>query len=246
MVEDAASRGFERGAADYRSARPSYHPRIVDEVARRAAGAPVVELGAGTGILTGELVARGLDVTAVEPVEAMRRVLVEDVPGADARDGTAEAVPVAPGTAGAVVAAQSFHWFDPGPALDEIARVLRPAGQLLTVWNVRDESVAWVAEWTRIVDRYAGTTPRYRTMDWRRAILSDPRFVLEDERSVANPQPVDAETVVRRALSTSFVAALPGPEQAVVAQQVRDAVGRPGERFDHPYTSELQAWRLVG
>jgi SAM-dependent methyltransferase len=243
MVEDAARRGYARGAGAYRAARPSYHPTIVDELVHRTAGIPVVELGAGTGILTAQLIARGLDVVAVEPVEAMRQALIQDIGEAKVRDGAAEDIPLATAAAGAVIAAQAFHWFDPGPTLDEISRVLRPDGQLLTVWNVRDETVPWVAAYTQVVDRYAGDTPRYRAMNWRRAIESDGRFVLEDERSTPNPQPVDAEQVVKRALSTSFIASLTDEEQATVVQQIREIVDGMGERFDYPYHSELQAWR---
>lgn len=85
MVKDAAGRGYERGSASYRSARPSYHPTIIDELVRRTAGDPVVELGAGTGILTAELIAQGVDVMAVEPVEAMRQALIQVVGEANAR-----------------------------------------------------------------------------------------------------------------------------------------------------------------
>lgn len=246
MVDHTARTGFERGADTYRSVRPAYHPQIVAEVVRRCADRPLVELGAGTGILTAELVARGLHVVAVEPVAAMRRALADHVPDADVRDGTAESVPVPDGGAGAVLAAQAFHWFDAGPALDEIVRVLRPDGLLLTAWNVRDESVDWVARYSEAVDRWAGQTPRHRTQRWRRAIEQDGRFALDDERHVPNPRPADADAVVRRALSTSFVAALPAADQAVVEQDVRQVVSGLGERFTYPYRSELQVWRLVG
>lgn len=245
MVTRAARKGYSRGADAYRSARPSYHPEIVDDIVHRCAGRPVVELGAGTGILTAALVARGLDVVAIEPVEAMREALIEDVGGVDARDGTAESIPMADNSAGAVVAAQSFHWFDSTRALEEIARVCQPGGKLLTVWNVRDESVPWVSAYSEVVDRHAGDTPRYRTMNWRRAIESDGRFALDDERSVDNLQPTDPERVVRRALSTSFIAALADEEQTAVANEIRQVIDGLGERFDYPYRSELQTWLLT-
>lgn len=244
MVNDAASRGYARGVDSYRSARPSYHPAIVGEIVRRLADDRVVELGAGTGILTVELVARGLDVLAIEPVEAMRRTLIGEIGEARVSDGTAEHIPMETGLVDAVVVAQAFHWFDVRTALGEVERVLRPGGQLLTVWNVRDESVPWVAAWTEVVDRHGGQTPRYRTMDWRRAIEADGRFVLDGEWSTPNPQPASPELVVGRALSTSFIAALSDDEQRVVAEQVRQVVDGLGEEFDYPYRSELQAWVL--
>lgn len=105
-------------------------------------------------------------------------------------------------------------------------------------------SVPWVAAWTEVVDRYAGDTPRYRTMNWRQAIEADELFVLDDERPIPNPQPTNPERVVSRALSTSFIAALCDDEQRMVAAQIRDVIKGMGGQFDYPYRSELQVWFL--
>src|SRR5690606_39572748 len=63
---------------------------------------------------------------------------------------SAQTLPLADGALDAVVCAQAFHWFAGREALDEFHRVLRPGGRLGLVWNVRDESVDWVAELTAI------------------------------------------------------------------------------------------------
>lgn len=245
MVHDAAARGFERHAAIYARSRPSYHPAVIAHlVDRYGRTGTVVELGAGTGILTAELVAAGVAVVAVEPVAAMRAELRASVPGAEVVDGTAEAAPVAGGSADAVVAAQAFHWFDPARALDEIHRVLRPGGALITVWNVTDDSAAWVAALGRVVEPYAGDAPRRETMAWRRAIDADPRFEPVDDLAVPNPRRATPDGVVDRVLSTSFIAALPGDEQALVEADVRAVVAGLGDDFDHPHTTELQAWAV--
>ena len=203
----------------------------------------VAELGAGTGIFTRQLVDLGRAVIAVEPVISMRTLMAESVPEAEVRIGSAEAIPMDDGTANTIVASQSFHWFDYRPALDEIHRVLRPGGHLVTVWNVRDESVPWVAALTELVDRFAGNTPRYRDMHWRRAINSDARFGSVDEWRIANPYPTTVEGVVDRVLSTSFIAALTPDKAEAVAEQAREIVADLGEHFDYPYVSQLQAWR---
>lgn len=242
MVDDLAMRGFGLRAETYRQVRPTYHRLIIDEAVQAMTDGVVVELGAGTGIFTAELFRRDVDVIAVEPVEAMREQLLDHAGSIDVRAGSAESIPVGSGSAGTIVAAQAFHWFDTAASMDEIARVLRPEGRLLTVWNVRDESVTWMARYTDIVDEYAGDTPRYRTMNWRRAIEADDRFTLVSETAMDNPQPTDADGVVARALSTSFIAASSSAVQERVVARIRQAVGGLGDRFEFPYRSEIQVW----
>jgi hypothetical protein len=123
--------------------------------------------------------------------------------------------------------------------------VLRLGGHLVTVWNVRHESVEWMTAYTDILDRHAGDTPRFRDMSWRRAINSNPQLAPVDEWRVVNPQLLDAEGAVDRALSTSFIAALSPERQADVADRVRELVEPLGPSFEFPYVSQLQAWRIV-
>jgi len=147
------ARSFGPVAAMYDRVRPGYPPDGVSWVLERAAGARgardklrVVELGAGTGSLTRDLVARGHEVIAVEPDPHMRAVLEERVPGADVRAGQAEDLPVDDGGVDVVVGAQMWHWVQLEAAAVEVARVLRPGGTLGLMWNLRDEGVAWMAE----------------------------------------------------------------------------------------------------
>lgn len=247
MVHDAAAVGYQARSDTYAAARPSYHPEILDAVATAvdpSVGKGVtVDLGAGTGIATTALVARGLTVRAVEPVEAMRMKLMERLPDVDVRPGSAEDIPAPDAAVSAVVVAQAFHWFDAARALDEIARVVGPSGCLITLWNVRDESVPWMAAYTAIQDAVQGDTPRYRTMNWRRAIESDSRFTLSDEVSVVNPQPSNPDHTVGRFLSTSFIASLDQARQAELEAEIRELVTALGPTFDFPYICEAQIWK---
>jgi len=243
MVHDAAATGYQRESETYASARPSYHPAVLDAVVAQIGSGLVVDLGAGTGISTAALLERGLDVLAVEPVDAMRATLAQSLPNARVAQGTAESIPVEDASVAAVVVAQAFHWFDHGPALDEIARVLQPGGLLVTLWNVRDESVPWMAAYTAIQDRVQGTTPRYRDMVWRSSIENDPRFTLGTEVKETNPQASNADHTVARLLSTSFIASLDRAEQAAIEVEIRDIVAELGETYDFPYWTEAQLWQ---
>jgi len=245
MVHQSAESGYDQQSEIYARVRPGYHPDLVARFAHRYGEGVVVDLGAGTGIFTGHLVDVGLTPTAIEPVAAMRKTLVATHPSIVAIDGTAEATGLPANSVATVVVAQAFHWFDHPSALAEIARILRPDGHLVCVWNVRDESVPWVAGWTEIVDRYADDTPRHRDMAWRRAIEADATFELVDEWSTPNPIPATPDTVVGRALSTSFIAALDPTSRSEVLAEIRELAESIGETFEFPYRSELQAWRLA-
>ncbi len=141
---------FDSAAGLYERGRPPYPPAALDWLlppgARR-----VLDLGAGTGKLTRQLMARGLDVVAVEPLDGMRAELARAVPGARQLAGSAERIPLADGAVDAVLAAQAWHWVDPARAVPEVARVLAPGGTLGLLWNERDERESWVAELGRII-----------------------------------------------------------------------------------------------
>ena len=135
---------FSDVADAYERGRPTYP----DDAVRWLVGEEprdVVDLGAGTGKLTRSLVALGHRVTAVEPLDEMRSQLVGALPGVQALAGSAESIPLPAASADAVTCAQAFHWFDHAVALPEIARVLRPHGQLALVWNSRDDRDPWMA-----------------------------------------------------------------------------------------------------
>lgn len=209
----------------------------------RYAGGTVVEIGAGTGIFTAQVVDEGVSVVAVEPVAGMRQRLLEALPNVDIREGTAEALPLNDESCDTVVVAQSFHWFDWEAALNEMHRVLRRGGHLVTVWNVKNGDAGWFQAYMEIVDRHAGDTPRHADMHWRAAIDGDPRYELIDDWHVDHPRPMNREGVVARALSTSFIAALPEEDQQRVATDLRRALEGVSEPLDFPYRAELQAWR---
>ena len=141
---------FSEVAGLYDRARPGYPEDAVRWLAGDVPG-DVVDLGAGTGKLTGTLVALGHRVTAVEPLAEMRAQLAERLPGVRCVEGSAEAMPLPDASADVVTVAQAFHWFDHEPALAEIARVLRPGGVLAIAWNIRDEREEWVARLSDII-----------------------------------------------------------------------------------------------
>jgi len=152
-VHTAAAIGFDRAAAVYERARPSYPSAAVDhviDVLGIAGGSRVLDLAAGTGKFTRLLVPSGAELVVVEPVAGMRTELSRSLPDIEMYDGTAEAIPLPDTSVDAVVSAQAFHWFDAGLALAEIHRVLRPGHGFAMVFNIRDNEVGWVRRLTEV------------------------------------------------------------------------------------------------
>jgi SAM-dependent methyltransferase len=98
----------------------------------------VVDLGAGTGVLSRQLLVRAAQVIAVEPDDEMRRVLVHELPDVDARAGSGEDLPVEDGAADALIASSSWHWVDPVAGFAEAARVIRSGGVFGALWTGPD------------------------------------------------------------------------------------------------------------
>lgn len=228
---------FGLAVDDYERGRSGYPTEVVRWLlgdARR-----VVDLGAGTGKLTELVAPMTSEVLAVEPELSMIKRLRARVPGARAVCGRAHELPIGTGWADCVVVAQAFHWFDAEPVLRELARVLEARGRLGLVWNVRDESVSWVAELTRIT----GRDNSYQT---RSTLTSRPHFELFESKNFSHVQVVDRNVLIAHVRSRSHFLALDREEQSRVTRAVArlcehhpDLAGK--SRFELPY--ETQAFR---
>jgi SAM-dependent methyltransferase len=141
---------FGSVAGGYSALRPGYPDDVVAFAVGGAEGATrplrVLDLAAGTGLLTAPIVAAGHDVVAVEPAAKMLAQLAAELPSVTALAGSAESIPLPDADVDVVTAGQAAHWFDPGPTAVELSRVLRPGGAVTFVWNMRDDRVAWSAD----------------------------------------------------------------------------------------------------
>lgn len=124
---------FDPVAAEYDTARPSYPAELVDlldDVVGGLRGRDVLDLAAGTGILTRALADRGARVVAADPGAAMLQQLRSHHPRAPAVLAVAEALPFAPASFDLVTCATGWHWIDAELGCRQVRRVLRPAGAL--------------------------------------------------------------------------------------------------------------------
>lgn len=205
-------------------------------------GATVVDVGAGTGKLTRDLVSTGARVVAVEPLAEMLEQLAAAVPEAEALSGSAEELPLEDSSADAVVAASAFHWFDPDRALPEIHRVLKPGGALATIGNGRDLSDRLQQEIQAIVGPYVPAPGALR--GWVAVLEASPLFGPIERFETTHEQWFDPEGLAERMGTVSYVARLPEDERAEALAQLR-ALGeaQPESPFPFRYRTSARVCR---
>ena len=141
-VNDATQR-FSSRVDNYVRFRPGYPSEILDLLKNECSltpGSVIVDIAFGTGIFTRLLLENGNRVLGVEPNAEMRHAgeqFLESYARFTSIAGTAEATTLPDHCADIITAAQAAHWFDPEKARREFARILRPRGWLVLVWNDR-------------------------------------------------------------------------------------------------------------
>lgn len=186
-------------------------------------GLPVLDLGAGTGKLTEQLVALGAAVTAVDPDAAMLAELRRRLPAVPAFAGSAESIPLPDGSVRAVLCGQSLHWFNLERALPEMARVLAPGGVLAGLWNNDDTQAEWVAGIHAAAE--GATTPALaaRRSEISAMPFADTGFFASAEAAeFPNAQRRTADSLVETISTHSRFLILAPPEQERIAGQLRD------------------------
>jgi SAM-dependent methyltransferase len=234
-IHPLAAKGFRAGAASYVEGRPDYPPEIENWLTYDLGlceGKTALDLAAGTGKFSPRLLATGATVIAVEPVPAMLEQLIRQYPQIDARSGFAQHIPLDDDSLDAVVCAQSFHWFATPEALQEIHRVLKPGGALGLVWNVRDDTVPWVAALNGIMKPFEGDAPRFHSQKWRDVFPASGFTGLREKRFSHSHTGPPEKVIVSRVLSVSFMAALPIDQRERVTSQLQEVIAAYPELAD--------------
>lgn len=242
-LHPTAAAGFAAAADRYERHRPGYPQEAVDAMTAGLDLQPdrvVLDLAAGTGKLTRHLVATGANVIAVEPVEPMRRVLTDNLPTVAALDGTAESLPLPDEVLDAAAVGQAFHWFDASRALAELQRTLRPEGRAAIVFNRRAVETPLQAAIAELLAPYRGDTPSWTDDAWQASITDAPGFETQGPRRFPHAQRVDADGLVGRVMSVSFVAMLDDAARAALLTGLRDIFER--EQRDGHVSLDYDTW----
>jgi SAM-dependent methyltransferase len=253
-VSDRETRRLSFGsvATDYDRYRPSPPPQTLDWLIPPGVRA-ILDLAAGTGAVTRELVGRAPRIIAVEPDERMRAVLTARCPEAEVLAGRGEDIPLPDASVDAVVISSAWHWLNPELAVPEITRVLRVGGVLGVLWIARDARAPWVAEFnhlareSREADRLPDGAPAGRR---RREVTFPPGTPLSapEEHTVEFSLPMTKDELAGLLGTYSGVITLDAERRDDLSRRVRAFLDRqPWDRTDLPLICRcLRSTRLAG
>jgi SAM-dependent methyltransferase len=204
--------------------RPSY-PKQIAETLEQDCGftrdSIVADIASGTGIFTKLLLEHGNRVFGVEPNADMRRAgekFLAEYPNFTSVTGTAEATTLEPRSIDFVTAAQAGHWFNRQKSRQEFARILKPGGWAVLVWNERKtDSTPFLRDYEDLLLRYGTDYNEVRHESTVVAEFFDP--LPFQERTFDLQQVFDYVGIEGRLMSSSYA---PGPEHPNHAPMVRE------------------------
>ena len=173
---------FSDRATAYHAHRPRYPRQLLAELEQRCGLTPesvIADMGSGTGILTELFLEHGNTVFAVEPNAPMRAIAEENLrgnPRFHSVAATAEETTLASESVDLIVAGQAFHWFERSRAQAEFARILRPQGWIVLVWNERvPDSTPFAAAYEAVLTQHS--------VDYT---VMDPKKVSRDNHGISD------------------------------------------------------------
>jgi SAM-dependent methyltransferase len=226
MPASNATSRFSDRVGNYVRYRPGYPPEAIQALRDECGLVPsyvVADLASGTGIWTRMLLENGNLVFGVEPNAGMRGAgerLLSAFPKFTSVAGTAETTGLEDHSVDFVTAAQAAHWFDRERARREFARILRPGGWLVLLWNERlTDSTKFLRDYEQLLLTY-GTdyedVRHERTTDAVNEFFDPGPY---QERAFEMRQEFDYAGIEGRLLSSSYA---PGPEHPQYAPMLRE------------------------
>jgi SAM-dependent methyltransferase len=171
----------------------------------------------------------------------MRDLLAEVLPADRVLDAAAEDLPVETSSLDLVTAGDAWHWFDGERVVPEMARVLRPGGELVLAWHAPfpGERKTWRAELQHLLSDLRGDHPYFTKDHGRRALDADERFTPLQNVRVAHHHEVDRGGLIDHVRSISYVADLDEERWDEVMAETRRIADEAPPRISMSYAIDL-------
>lgn len=230
---------FDSKAGSYLKGRPGYPDSAIQFLCDRmklAFEMTVVDVGAGTGLLTRSLQRNFVHVIAVEPNDEMRSYL-----DATAIAGTAEETRLPNHSVHAIFAAQAFHWFDIEKTRLEFKRILTAPFGVAMLWNDRDTvSKPGLIELEKLMRAHRGNDPLMLGAD-ESALQKFFRTPKLNSAEFENPMDLSKESFRAMVLSRSYAPKPNTPEHASLTRSLDELFDSYSEngQFVIPYRTRV-------
>ena len=223
--QDLSMASFETVADEYDAARPSYPAGVFDALGPLEERL-VLDVGAGTGIASRQLLTRGALVIAIDPGTGVLARATARTAGLMAVAADGAVLPVRTGLADLVCFAQAWHWLDPSTRVGEAHRVLRAGGRWAGWWShARADGETWFdAYWSVIEGACPGTHRGQRDTDWGATVEDAELFEVHDRVVVPWTREINVDGWMTDQASHSYIAALPGADRARLLADLRTVV----------------------
>ena len=213
------TRRFSGVAGDYAKYRPSYPADAIAAIIEglgNPSQAIAADIGAGTGISSQLLAARGVRVLAIEPNPEMRQA-ANPHPPVEWREGVAEKTGLADASVNLVTCFQAFHWFAPEPTLLEFRRILKPSGRLALAWNQRNLDEGFTKKYSQLLQVASGNHPAEQRNVARivNPLQNSPYFTNVRYQVFPYRQELDLPGLIGRTQSASYI-----PNQQSIREQL--------------------------
>jgi SAM-dependent methyltransferase len=227
MTKSPTARFSDR-VQNYVRYRPGYPAEVLELLRVECGLRPshiVADIASGTGVFTRLLLENGNSVFAVEPNAEMREMGVQQLEGYGrlvSVAGTAEETTLGAASVDFVTAAQAAHWFNLPRARAEFARILKPGGWCVLIWNERrTSSTPFLHEYEQLLLTYATD---YKEVRHERTTAIIHEFFAPTphrERIFDLRQQFDYEGTAGRLLSSSYAPLEGQPGHAPMMQELR-------------------------
>jgi ubiquinone/menaquinone biosynthesis C-methylase UbiE len=162
VPERDSTKRFSSRVENYVRYRPGY-PKDIVSLLKSECGltqhSVIADLGSGTGKLAELFLTKGNPVFGVEPNREMRDAgerLLKGFVNFTSIAAAAEATTLPDACADFITAGQAFHWFDRNLCRTEFARILKPGGWTVLIWNDRQtQSSRFLVEYEQLLKNYA-------------------------------------------------------------------------------------------